>query len=75
MIALDLPAEIETELAEAAAREGRSPQDIARELILEFLEEQEDIRIVTERLKHPGRAYTLEEVEAMYRHELDRAGD
>ena len=58
-----LPKEIEDRLAALAAKTGRSKTYYAREAILEYLDDMEDIYLVLDRLENPGRIMTMEEVE------------
>lgn len=63
MLAIRLPKEIEDRLAALAAKTGRSKTYYAREAILEYLDDMEDIYLVLDRLENPGRRMTMEEVE------------
>ncbi len=63
MLAIRLPVEIESRLANLATRTGRTKTYYAREAILEHLEELEDNYLALHRLEHPQKPYTIEEVE------------
>lgn len=68
MLAIRLPAEIEQRLAALAASTGRSKTFYAREAILEYLDDLEDIYLAESRLNelHIGksRTFSLEDVRA-----------
>jgi RHH-type rel operon transcriptional repressor/antitoxin RelB len=64
MLAIRLPEEIERRLAELAAKTGRTKSFYAREAIVMHLEELEDAYLAAERLKHPAKRWTQEELEA-----------
>ncbi len=70
MLALRLPEEIEQRLVDLAKKTGRTKSFYAREAILEYLDDLEDIYLAEQRLEdiRAGRSktYTLEEV--MERH-------
>ncbi len=67
MLAIRLPAEVESRLEALAKATGRSKTFYAREAILEHLEDLEDLYLAEQRLIdiRAGRSctYTLEEVE------------
>jgi RHH-type transcriptional regulator, rel operon repressor / antitoxin RelB len=63
MLAIILPKEIENRLADLAVKTGRTKTYYAREAILEYIDDLEDIGLVQERMKKPGRRMTMEEVE------------
>jgi RHH-type rel operon transcriptional repressor/antitoxin RelB len=67
MLAVRLPAEIEARLDELAKRTGRSKTFYAREAILAYLDDLEDLHLA-EQVKHridsgEERTFTLEDVE------------
>lgn len=64
MLAIRLPAEIEGRLAKLAKKTGRTKTFYAREAILTHLEDLEDGYLALERLEHPQRRWSLEELEA-----------
>jgi RHH-type rel operon transcriptional repressor/antitoxin RelB len=68
MLAIRLPADIEARLDNLAKRTGRSKTFYAREAILEYLEDMEDLYLaeqVVRRLDNgEERTHPLEEVEA-----------
>jgi RHH-type transcriptional regulator, rel operon repressor / antitoxin RelB len=67
MLAINLPAEIETRLEALAQTTGRTKEFYAREAILEHLDDLEDLYLAEQRLRdsRAGRSktLTLEEVE------------
>jgi len=63
MLMVPLSPEIEKSLHALAEERGRSETDIIRELVEQYIEDQEDIRAAEEVLKAPGRIWTMEEVE------------
>ena len=67
MLAIRLPAEIEERLERLARATGRTKTSLAREAILEHLEDQEDLHLAEQRLNDNragrSRTYTLQEVE------------
>lgn len=63
MLAIRLPQEVETRLAELAERTGRTKTYYAREAIIHYLEDLEDTYLAIDRLEHPQRRWTLEELE------------
>jgi RHH-type rel operon transcriptional repressor/antitoxin RelB len=67
MLAIRLPEEIEARLENLAKRTGRSKTFYAREAILEYLDDMEDLYLaeqVTKRIRNgEERISTLEEVE------------
>lgn len=65
MLALRLSKEIEGRLALLAERTGRTKTYYARQAILEYLEDMEDIYLAEKVLESPEETYTHEEVEAM----------
>lgn len=67
MLAIRLPAEVETRLEALAQATGRTKTFYAREAILEHLDDLEDLYLAEQRLLDiragHSRTYTLEEVE------------
>ena len=67
MLAIRLPPEIESRLEALAKATGRSKTFYAREAIIEYLEDIEDIYLAEKRLEDiragRSRTFTLEEVE------------
>ena len=63
MLAIRLPQEIEKRLTDLAAQTGRTKTFYAREAILRYLEDLEDTYIAIDRIEHPQRNWTLEELE------------
>jgi RHH-type rel operon transcriptional repressor/antitoxin RelB len=67
MLAIRLPEEIESRLEALAKATGRTKTFYAREAIIEYIEDLEDIYLAEKRLEDlragRSRTYTLEEVE------------
>ncbi len=63
MLAIRLPEEIETRLAELAKKTGRTKTFYVREAILDHLDEIEDKYLAIHRLENPGKRWTLDELE------------
>jgi len=63
MLAIRLPEEIEHRLSELAAKTGRTKTYIAREAILEHLDEMEEKYLAIDRLEKEGKRWTLVELE------------
>jgi RHH-type transcriptional regulator, rel operon repressor / antitoxin RelB len=63
MLAIRLPKDIEARLTDLATKTGRTKTYYAREAILEYIDDLEDIYLVLDRIKKPGRRMTMEEVE------------
>ena len=64
MLNVPLEPDLEQRLHALAAKSGQSTIEIAREAIIEKLEDQDDIAAGESVLKNPGRRWTLEEIEA-----------
>lgn len=63
MLAIRLPEDIETRLAELARKTGRTKTFYVREAILGHLDEIEDKYLAVHRLENPGKRWTLDELE------------
>ena len=67
MLGIRLPKELEQRLADLAERTGRTKSYYAREAIMEYLEDMEDVYLAEQALERirtgKERTYTLEEVE------------
>lgn len=63
MLSVRLEPEIEGRLAELAAKTGRTKSYYVREAIIQFLEDMEDRYIAIERLEHPAKRWSLDELE------------
>ncbi len=67
MVSLRLDPATDRALAREAKRKGRTKTALARAAVIDWLDEQEDLRIAEERLRRiesgKSRTYTLEEVE------------
>lgn len=66
MLAIRLSPDIESRLAHLAKKTGRTKTFYAREAIMEYLGDMEDIYLATERLQNPAKTYSAEDV----KHEL-----
>lgn len=62
MLAIRLDPEIESRLGRLAKKTGRTKTFYAREAILEHLEDLEDIYLAKQRLLHPAKTYSAQEV-------------
>jgi len=63
MLAIRLPKDIEDRLDKLAKQTGRTKTFYAREAIMEYLDDLEDIYLATERLKDPAKRWTQDELE------------
>jgi RHH-type rel operon transcriptional repressor/antitoxin RelB len=63
VLAIRLPPEIEERLERLAKLTGRTKTYYAREAILEHLEDLEDTYLAVERLQHPAKRWTQDELE------------
>ena len=63
MLAVRLPTAIERRLERLAKRTGRTKTFYAREALVLYLDELEDIYLAVERLETPARRWTLDELE------------
>ena len=63
MLTVALPPELERSFQAIALEHGKSGDEIVRELVERFVEDQEDIRLAVEAKKVPGRRWTLDELE------------
>lgn len=73
MLAIRLPPEIEERLTALARATGRSKTFYAREAILEYLDDLEDLYLAEQRLIdiRSGHSKTISLEEAMRRHEME----
>ena len=66
MVSLRLKPDLDRALTREARRKGRTKEALVRTALTQWLEDQEDIRIATERLKRlaagKSRTYTMDEV-------------
>jgi RHH-type transcriptional regulator, rel operon repressor / antitoxin RelB len=63
MLAIRLPEDIENRLASLAAKTGRTKTFYAKEAILEHLDDIEDKYLAINRLEHPGKRWSLADME------------
>ncbi|MCK4607941.1 MAG: ribbon-helix-helix protein, CopG family [Gammaproteobacteria bacterium] len=63
MLAIKLPEEMEKRLAYLAHKTGRTKTYYAREAILAYMEDLEDIYLSLDRLEKPDKRWSLEELE------------
>jgi RHH-type rel operon transcriptional repressor/antitoxin RelB len=63
MLAIRLSPDIEKRLEELSKKTGRTKTYYAREAIIEHIDDLEDCYLAVDRLKNPGRRWTMEEVE------------
>ena len=73
MLAIRLPAEIETRLDALAKATGRTKTYYAREAILEYLDDMEDLYLAEQRLRdlRAGKSETVPLEEVMKRYGLE----
>lgn len=71
MLALRLPPEIEKRLSELARLTGRTKSYYARQAILEYIDDLEDLYIAEQRSKEGGPTVPLEDVIRKYA-EIDK---
>ncbi len=62
MLAIRLPKETEARLANLARKTGRTKTFYAREAILNYLDDLEDLFLAQDRLMHPDETISLEEL-------------
>ena len=62
MLAIRLDTKTEKRLDRLAKKTGRTKTYYAREAIIEHLEDMEDAYLAIERLEHPAKTYSAEEV-------------
>lgn len=63
MLAIRLSPDVEKRLDELSKKTGRTKTYYAREAIVEYIDDMEDYYLAADRLEHPGKRWTLEEVE------------
>ena len=63
MLAIRLSPDIEKRLDELSKKTGRTKTYYAREALVKYIDDLEDYYLGQERLKNPGRRWTMEEVE------------
>ena len=63
MLAIRLPEDIETRLADLAAKTGRTKTFYAKEAILEYMDYMEDKYLAINRLENAGQRWSLDELE------------
>ena len=62
MLSIRLPKEINSRLENLAIKTGRTKTFYAKQAIIEFLEEMEDTYLALDRIKNPGKCWTMSEV-------------
>ena len=63
MLAIRLPADIELRLASLAAETGRTKTALAREAILEYIDDLEDLYLAESRARLNRKAISMEDLE------------
>jgi RHH-type transcriptional regulator, rel operon repressor / antitoxin RelB len=63
MLAIRLSPDIEKRLEELSRKTGRTKTYYAREAIVEYLDDLEDYYLAMNRLRSPGKRWTMDEVE------------
>ena len=63
MLTVRLSPDIEKRLDELSKKTGRTKTYYAREAIIEYIDDLEDYYLAVDRLRSPGRRWTMEEVE------------
>ena len=63
MLAIRLPPDVEKRLDRLSKKTGRTKTYYAREAIVDHIDDLEDYYLATDRLKKPGRRWTMDEVE------------
>ena len=63
MLTVRLSPDIEKRLDELSKKTGRTKTYYAREAIIEYIDDLEDYYLAEDRLRSPGRRWTMEEVE------------
>ena len=63
MLAIRLPEDIETRLADLAAKTGRTKTFYAKEAILEYMDYMEDKYLAINRLENAGQRWSLDDLE------------
>ena len=69
MLAIRLQPDIENRLDALARQTGRTKTYYAREAILKYLDDLEDQYLALDRLDHPGKHWTLDDLEQ--KHDLE----
>jgi RHH-type rel operon transcriptional repressor/antitoxin RelB len=72
MLAIRLPAEIESRLSELARKTGRSKTFYAREAILAYLDDLEDFYLADERMKRYDESRSIPLADLLERHGMER---
>ena len=62
MLAIQLDSETEQRLDRLVKLTGRTKDFFAQEAILEHIQDLEDVYLATQRLEHPAKTYSSEEV-------------
>ncbi len=68
MITIDLPPDLESQLAHAARESGKNREEWARDIIMEYLEDMRDLREAEKIMRNhdPAKVLSLEQMMALY---------
>ena len=66
MASINIPADLERQIEEAAQQSGKSKDALVREVLIRYLEDQEDLAMAEQALNELGPRVTLDDLE----HEL-----
>jgi RHH-type rel operon transcriptional repressor/antitoxin RelB len=66
IMAVEIPAEIESQIEAFASKTGESKDELVREALLTYLEDREDAMVAAERLKHASERISLDEIGRKY---------
>jgi predicted DNA-binding protein len=62
MMTINLPTDLETRLIRFITHSGQSADVLISQVINDYLDDQEDIALAEQRLKHPAKRLTMDEV-------------
>jgi RHH-type rel operon transcriptional repressor/antitoxin RelB len=65
-MAVEIPAEIESQIEAFASKTGESKDELVREALLTYLEDREDAIVAADRLKGSSGRISLEEIGRKY---------
>ena len=66
MIQIELPAELEQRLEDIGRAKGAHAADVARRVVLDYLEDVEDVEAAEEALRNPGERHSWEDVKQRF---------